>query len=148
MGSNHSFLGFFKHTLRDSSKGLSYIYNHMLSSSSLHKNKEVLTINGGWKLGNKCFFVFVLVAVIVALEHDTPFIIVSGLENPFASHLTIHKFTCWVLLDSMLPRPLSCRSYVQEKFNLNKPSIESAIYSYKFYTILAFPVSVPNHFIL
>jgi hypothetical protein len=26
----------------------------------------------GEKLGKKCFFVFVLVAIIVALEHDTP----------------------------------------------------------------------------
>jgi hypothetical protein len=93
-------------------------------------------------------FVFVLVVVIVALEHDTPFIIVSRLGNPFVSHLTIHKFICWVLLQSMLPRPLSCRSYVQEKSNRNNPSIESAICSYKFYTMSAFPDSVPNHFIL
>jgi hypothetical protein len=83
-------------------------------------------------LGKKCVSVFVLVAVIVALEHDTPFIIVSGLGNPFVSRLTIYKFICWVLLESMLPRPLSCHSYVQEKSNLNKPSIESAICSYKF----------------
>jgi hypothetical protein len=44
----------------------------MLSSSSLHKNKEVLAKNGGGKLGKKCVSVFVLVAVIVTLEHDTP----------------------------------------------------------------------------
>jgi hypothetical protein len=72
MGSNHSFLGFVKHTLRDSSEGRAYIFKHMLSSSRLHKNKEVFARNGGGKLGKKCVFVFVLVAVIISLEHDTP----------------------------------------------------------------------------
>ena len=72
MGSNHSFLGFIKHTPRDSSERWDYINKHILFSSSLRKNKEVLVINGGGKLGHKCVFVFVLVAVIVALKHDTP----------------------------------------------------------------------------
>ena len=44
----------------------------MLSYSSLCKNKEVLAKNGGGKLGKKCVSVFVLVEVIVALQHDTP----------------------------------------------------------------------------
>jgi hypothetical protein len=44
----------------------------MLSSLILHKNKEVLARNGGGKMGKKCVFVFALVVVIVALEHDTP----------------------------------------------------------------------------
>jgi hypothetical protein len=73
MGSNHSFLVFIKHTLRESSRGRAYIYNNMLSSSSFCKNKEVLTRNGGLKLGKKYVYVFVLVAVIVSLEHETPF---------------------------------------------------------------------------
>jgi hypothetical protein len=71
----------------------------------------------GGKLGKKCVSVFVLVAVIVTLEHDIPFIIVSGLGNPFISHLTFFKFIYWVILESMLPRPLSCHSYVQDKSN-------------------------------
>ena len=71
MGSNHFFFGFVKYTPRDLSKGWTYIYKHMLSSLSLHKNKEVLTRNGGGKLGKKCVSVFVLVEVIVTLEHDT-----------------------------------------------------------------------------
>jgi hypothetical protein len=71
----------------------------------------------GGNLGKKCVSVFVLVAVIVSLEHDTPFIIVSGLGNPFVSRLAFRKFIYWVVLESMLPRPLSCHSYVQEKSN-------------------------------
>jgi hypothetical protein len=57
-------------------------------------------------LGKKCVSVFVLVAVIVTLEHDTPFIIISGLGNPFVSRLAFRKFIYWVVLESMLPRPL------------------------------------------
>jgi hypothetical protein len=44
----------------------------MLSSSSLRKNKEVLARNGGGKIGKEMCLCIVLVAVIVALEHDTP----------------------------------------------------------------------------
>jgi hypothetical protein len=66
-------------------------------------------------LGKKCVSIFVLVAVIVTLEHDTPFVIQSGLGNPSVSCLTFRKFISWVVFESMLPRPLSCRSYVQEK---------------------------------
>jgi hypothetical protein len=72
MGLNHSFLGFVKHTLRDSSEGSAYINKHMLSSSSLRKNKYVLAKNGRGELGKECVSLFVLVAVMVALEHDTP----------------------------------------------------------------------------
>jgi hypothetical protein len=148
MGSNQSFLGFVKHTPRDSSKGGSYINKHMLSSLSLRKNKEVLARNGGGKLGKKRVSVFVLVVVIVSLEHDTPLHHCIRVGNPFVSRLTSHKSICWVLIESMLPRPLSCHSYVQDKSNLNEPSIEWPICSYKFSTMSAFPVSVSNHFIL
>ena len=61
MGPNHSFLGFVKHTLRDSSEGWDYINKHMLSSSSLRKNKEVLARNGGGKIWERDMFVFVLI---------------------------------------------------------------------------------------
>ena len=40
MGPNQSFLGFVKHTPRDSSEGWAYINKHMWSSSSLRKNKR------------------------------------------------------------------------------------------------------------
>jgi hypothetical protein len=67
-------------------------------------------------LGKGCAFVFVLVAVSVALEHDTPCSsFESGLGNPFVSRLTCYKVISWVVFESMLPRPLSCHSYVQEK---------------------------------
>jgi hypothetical protein len=67
-------------------------------------------------LGKGYTFVFVLVAVSVALEHDTPCSsFESGLGNPFVSRLTYYKVISWVVFESMLPRPLSCHSYVQEK---------------------------------
>jgi hypothetical protein len=69
----------------------------------------------GENLGKKCVFVFVLVVVIITLEHDTSFVIVSGLGNTFFSCLSFYKFISWVVLESMLSRPLSCHSYVQEK---------------------------------
>jgi predicted esterase YcpF (UPF0227 family) len=71
----------------------------------------------GENLRNKCVSVLVLVEIIVALEHDTPFIIVSGLGNTFVSRLGFCKFISWVILDSMFPRPLLCYSYVQENSN-------------------------------
>ena len=120
----------------------------MLSSSSLHKNKEVLTRNGGGKLGKKCVFVSVLVAGKSLLNMTPPFITIYGFGNTFVSHLTIHKFMCWVLLESMLPIQFFCRSYVQENSNLNKTSIKLTIYSYKFSTMSSFPESILNHFIL
>jgi hypothetical protein len=57
----------------------------------------------GENLGKKCFFVSVLVAGIVSLERDTPFVIALRLGNQFVSHLTIHVSIWWVLLDSMFP---------------------------------------------
>jgi hypothetical protein len=100
----------------------------------------------GENLGKKCVFVFVLVAVIVALEHDTPFIIVFGLGNPFFSHLVFHKFISWVLLESMLQRPLSCHSYVQEKSNPKQALYRVGHLQLQIPTMLAFPMSVSNHF--
>jgi hypothetical protein len=67
-------------------------------------------------LGKGYALVFVLMAVSVTLEHDTPCSsFESGLGNPFVSRLTYYKVISWVVFESMLPRPLSCRSYVQEK---------------------------------
>jgi hypothetical protein len=98
----------------------------------------------GENLGKKCVSVFVLVAVIVALEHDTPFIFISGLGNPFVSRLTFCKFISWVILESMLPRPLSCHSYVQEKSKQALYRVGHLQLSIP--TMSAFPVSVSNHF--
>jgi hypothetical protein len=68
-------------------------------------------------LGKGYVFVFVLMAVSVALEHDTPYSsFESGLGNPFVSRPTCYKVISWVIFESVLPSPWSCRSYVQEKF--------------------------------
>jgi hypothetical protein len=69
----------------------------------------------GENLGKKCVYVSVSVAILVTLEHDTPFLsFESGLGNPFVSRLTFCKFTSWVVFESMLPRLSSCHPYVQE----------------------------------
>jgi hypothetical protein len=69
MGPNHSFLGFVKHTLEGLIRRMSLQFKHMLSSSSLCKNKEVLTRNGGgnWErnVSKPVFY------GRVAFEHDT-----------------------------------------------------------------------------
>jgi hypothetical protein len=123
-------------------------YNHMLSSSSLSKNKEVLAKNGGGKFRKKCVSISLLVEVKSLLKMKPTFITIFRLGNPFVSHFTIQNFICWVLLESMLPINFTCHSYVGENSNLNKPSIESTICSYKFSTMSAFPESVPNNCML
>jgi hypothetical protein len=46
----------------------------------------------GENLGKGCVFVFILLAVSVALEHDTPYsLFEAGLGNPFVSHSTCYK---------------------------------------------------------
>jgi hypothetical protein len=68
-------------------------------------------------LGKGCVFVFILMAVSVALEHDTPYSsFESGLGNPLVSRSTCYKVISWVIFESVLPSPWSCHSYVQEKF--------------------------------
>jgi hypothetical protein len=89
--------------------------------------------------------VSVLVEVIVSLEHDTPFIIQSRLGNPFVSCLTIHKFISWVFFESMLPRPLLCHSYAQEKSNLAQAFYRVSHMQLLIPTMSAFPVSVSIH---
>jgi hypothetical protein len=100
----------------------------------------------GGDLGKKCVSIFVLVAVIVSLEHDTPFIIESGLGNPFVSRLTFCKFISWVISESMLPRPLSCHSYVQEMSNPTPSFYRVDHLQLSIPTMSAFSVSVSNHF--
>jgi hypothetical protein len=98
----------------------------------------------GGNLGKKCVSIFVLVALIVSLEHDTPFIFISRLGNSFVSRLTFWKFISWVVLESMLPRPLSCHSYVQEKSKQAPYRVSHLQLSIP--TMSAFPVSASNHF--
>ena len=89
----------------------------MLSSSSLHKNKEVLARNGGGKFGKGiCFSYSYWLAVSVALEHNTPYSsFEAGLGNPFVSHSICYKVIPYIVFESMLPNHWSCHSYVQEK---------------------------------
>ena len=68
-------------------------------------------------LGKGCVFVFILMAVSIDLEHDTPYSsFESRLGNPFVSRLTCYKVISWVVFESMLLSPWSYRSYVQENF--------------------------------
>jgi hypothetical protein len=68
-------------------------------------------------LGKGYVFVFVLMEINIALEHDTPYSsFESGLGNPFVSHSTCYKVISQVVFESVLSSPWLCRSYVQEKF--------------------------------
>jgi hypothetical protein len=99
----------------------------------------------GENLGKKCVSVPVLVAVLVALEHDTPLHHLNpGLGNPFVSRLALCKSISWVIFESMLPRPLSCHSYVQEKSKQALYRVDHL--QLLILTMSAFPVSVSNHF--
>ena len=91
-------------------------YKHMLSSSSLHKNKEVLTRNGGGKFGKGiCFSSSYWLEVSVTLEHETPYSsFEAGLGNPFVSHSICYKVIPCVVFESMLSNLWSCHPYVQE----------------------------------
>ena len=100
----------------------------------------------GGNLGKKCVSVFVLVVVIVALEHDTALVIEPGLGNSFISRLTFCKFISWVVFESMFPRPLSCRSYVQEKSKQALYQVVHLLLSIP--TMSTFPMSVLIIFIL
>jgi hypothetical protein len=69
----------------------------------------------GENLGKGYVFIFVLIAVSVTLEHDTPYSsFEAGLGNPFVSHSIYYKVIPCVVFESMLPNPWSCHSYVQE----------------------------------
>jgi hypothetical protein len=68
-------------------------------------------------LGKGYVFIFILMAVSVTLENETPYSsFESGLGNPFVSRSTCYKVISWVVFESVLPSPRSCHSYVQEKF--------------------------------
>jgi hypothetical protein len=86
----------------------------------------------GENLGKKFVSIFVLVAVIVTLEHDTPFIIESGLGNSFFSCLTFCMFISWVVFESMLPRHCHVVHMFKRIPTFHKPYIDLTIYSYQF----------------
>jgi hypothetical protein len=68
-------------------------------------------------LGKGYVFVFVLMVVSIAHEHDTPYSsFESRLGNPFVSRSNFYKVISWVIFELVLPSPWSYHSYVQEKF--------------------------------
>jgi hypothetical protein len=138
---NHSFLGFIKHTLKDEITSTSICYPPQACVKIKRYSPEMV----GENLGKKCVSIFLLVVVIVSLEHDTPFVIQSGLGNPFVSCLTFCKFISWVVSKSMLPIPLSCHSYVQESSNPTQAFYRFNHLQLSIPTMLAFSVSVSNH---
>jgi hypothetical protein len=70
MGPNHSFLGFVKYTPGTHPR-MSLQFKHMLSSSSLCKNKEVLARNGGGEIGKEMYLN--LYSMEESLLNMTPF---------------------------------------------------------------------------
>ena len=78
----------------------------------------------------------------------------SRLENPHVMSLdhTPYKITNWSMIpivESMFPRQLSCRQYVQREVQPGKPSIASTIFLVLKPSIaLAIPESVLNHLLL
>jgi len=137
MEPNHSILGFVKYTSRELSKGRAYINKHMLSSSSLHKNKEVLTRNGGGKFGKgMCLCICINGSKHRSWTWNPASPLESGLGNWFVSCLSFCKFISRVVFESILPRSLLCHSYVQAKFNQNLLSIQPYVIVYSYHVIL------------
>jgi hypothetical protein len=102
----------------------------MLSSSSLRKNKEVLSRNGGGKNWERNVAKPVLCGR-VTFEHDTlSFALCLGWEIHLSPDHTPYKITNWSVIpvvESVFPRQLSCRQYVQREVQPKNPSIASAI---------------------
>jgi hypothetical protein len=124
----------------------------MLSSSSLCKNKEVLTRNGGGKFGKEmCLILYSMEES--HFEHDTlSLTLCLGWKIRSSLDHTPYKITCWSMipvLESVFPRQLLCRQYVQREFQPKKPSVASTIYAVLKPSIaLAIPKSVLNHLLL
>jgi hypothetical protein len=132
-GPNPSFFRFIKHMSRDSSK-MSYT-EHMLSSSSSLKNKEVLTNHGGGEIerSGSSFLESIMAAIVVTLEHGTCLCLILQLGNILVSesyqfHVSLyffvpveecsyyHHIMFLVLIESMLPSHLSCLTMFKGSF--------------------------------
>jgi hypothetical protein len=103
----------------------------MLSSSSLCKNKEVLAKNGGGGIWKEMYLN--VYSVEESLLNMTPFqspCVEVAKSRSFLDH-TPYKITNWSVIhvvESVFPRQLSCRQYVQREVQPEKPSIASAIF--------------------
>ena len=100
---------------------MSLHYKHMLSSSSLCKNKEVLARNGGGKIGKEMYLICIIWKSHLWTWH--PFTrFVSRLENPpvpWSYSFIRLQISLWSLLLSQYFQD-SCHvvNMLQEKFNL------------------------------
>jgi len=138
MGLNPAFFRFIKHVMNDSMK-MSYI-EHMLSSSSSLKNKEVIIIHCGEKKWGKWvnYHKSLWQLFIVALEHGTWLCLVLQLGNMLISDLyqsydssysfispkECHSYRCtmfWSIIQSVFPSILSCLTMFKGSFNPNRP---------------------------
>jgi len=147
MGPNHSFLGFAKNTSRDLSKGWDYIKKHMLSSSSLCKNKAVLTINGGGNFGkgicilictsgskrrswtwHPLFVIWIWVGKSICLSSDLLQGHILGRLWVNVSNTIFMSFICSREVQTILP--LSQPSTVFNSYHVGLPCVHFKSYSY------------------
>ena len=131
MGPNHYLLGYVKHTLRDSFEGWAYINKNMLSSSSLRKNNEVLTRNGGGKFGKE---MCLCICVSGNKHHSWTRHPLHHLNPGWEIHLSLVRISTRSYLGSSLSQCCQVLGCVVHMFkrSSNKPSIESAICSCPF----------------
>jgi hypothetical protein len=103
---------------------------HMVSSSILCKNKEVLTRNGGGKFGKEmCLNLYSMEESL--FEHDTlSLALCLGWKTHSSLDHTFYKITTWYVIpivESVFPRQLLCHQYVQKDVQPEIPSIASSI---------------------
>jgi hypothetical protein len=109
---------------------MSLHFKHMLSSSILCKNKEVLARNGGGKIGKEmCLNLY---SIEDSLLNMTPFHLLCVWVGKSACLLIILLYNITnrsviPVVESVFPRQLSCRQYVQREFQPRNPSIASTI---------------------
>jgi hypothetical protein len=101
----------------------------MLSSTILCKNKEVLTIDGGGKIGKEmCLNLY---SMKESPLNMTPFhfLCVSVGKSTGLLIILLYKITNWPVIpvvESLFPRQLSCCQYVQREVQLEYNSITLA----------------------
>jgi hypothetical protein len=124
----------------------------MLSSSRLCKNKEVLAINGGGKIGKEMHL------NLYYLEKSplnmTPFhsLCVQVGKSACLLIILLYTITNWsviLVVESVFPRQLSCHQYVQREVQPRNPSIALAIFVVLKPSIVStIPDSVLSHLLL